>query len=686
MRSIVCSRWWLVLALLAASASAAERTWHDALRERIAFDKKYVIDAYAEHGKRDAKWDQDVMRFLEAETYAVNVASKHLIYQPETPVMPVRDRAALAHRILDAGCDDTMVIYQAARALDGNGEKLAAVDLFRRADETWDESGYCDVYRLLAIRDWVDRRGDIGEGTDALEAMRKRFRQALKSVLSDKQMLSEFRVAAWEKLLFIFEDADRTRFLRVAGEVENIPDPDPWLFGTYMGKVEIARAWEARGGGWADSVTEEGWKGFAEHLAKARAHLERAASADERLPHPLAFLITVAMGQSDDALMRESFESAIARQLDFTAAYTTYVSSLTPRWGGSYEQMMEVGLDAARTRRYDTRTPTMLLEVIERIESDHGAALNARQLEAVYPEVEAMFDGYIASPTHPDVARWARTSKMVWAFKARKWDVAREMLDALNGQQHPDVLNDYGLDTYDTKGLIYAKTSDSRREIDAATEQSDPVRRQQQFEKILKALPNDDPVRPWLQRKLESAKFEAQLASGEWVDYPAGLDAWRMDHGKWKVDDQGALIGEATGGLTLVSKLEMPASFELRCDVECLKASGLRPRQAFVSPGWAIRNGISVYLDLDARSAMPAINRRTVIRSSLEVNEPVAKLHVGYEDQRLTLFYDGRIEGAIDLSNVPARPTRRLSIGSFSDQVGTVWKFTNIQVRKLEPR
>lgn len=98
-------------------------------------------------------------------------------------------------------------------------------------------------------------------------------------------------------------------------------------------------------------MTDEGWKGFAE-MGEARQHLELAAAADERLPHPLAFLITVAMGESDDELARKSFETAIQRQPDFTAAYNNYLYSLTPRWGGSYEQILSVGLDAAKNGNF----------------------------------------------------------------------------------------------------------------------------------------------------------------------------------------------------------------------------------------------------------------------------------------------------------------------------------------------
>lgn len=104
---------------------------------------------------------------------------------------------------------------------------------------------YCNVYKLMVLRDYVDRRNDISDGTERSSRCR-RFRPAFKSVLCDKELLPEFRIAVWDKLIFLFEDSDRTRFLRVAGEMEDVENPDPWPFHTYMGKVGIARAWVGR--------------------------------------------------------------------------------------------------------------------------------------------------------------------------------------------------------------------------------------------------------------------------------------------------------------------------------------------------------------------------------------------------------------------------------------------------------
>lgn len=592
----------------------------------------------------------------------------------------------MAQRVIDAGCDDPLVLWCAAEAFNEKGENRVATELFRRADESWKGSGYCAVFELMAIRDHNYRLTDLAEEGEALEAMRRRFRPAFKSVFVDKEMLPKYRNVIWEKLNFLFEDNDRTRFLRVADELGDVKNPDPWLHQTYMGNVEIGRAWLARGSGFAGQVTEEGWKGFHEHLLKARDHLTRAAAVDKTLPQPLGMLVKVGMGESDNVLTRESFEEAIKRQPDYWVAYSNYMYSLTPRWGGSYEQILSVGLEAARTGAYDTSVPTTLLDAVDQIERDQGMPLTGEQIRRMAPPMLDMLDRYIAKPTNSSVEYWTRTLKMVWAFRSRNWVVAREQLDAFQGQPYPGVLDDYGMDVDETREWLYALSGDFRREIEAAIEQSDPSRRLQQLERVTKSLPKDDPARVLVGRKIRSAEFELKLASGDWVDYPIGKDlsGWRVDHGEWSVDKSGALIGKVTHGLTLLGELELPAAFELRCDVECLQNTGTMSRQAYVSPGWAIKHGVSVYLDIDAREAMPSLNRRVVKKFPVEVNEPVAKLHISLDGQTLTTYFDDQPNGTVDLSKSPPRRANRLALGSFTDRIGTVWKFSHIQLRKLE--
>ena len=68
---------------------------------------------------------------------------------------------------------------------------------------------------------------------------------------------------------------------RYWGELETRLRPkaaeiDPWFWEMVQGQAGIFWAWSDRGGGWASSVSEEGWDGFDKRLKSARQHFHKA--------------------------------------------------------------------------------------------------------------------------------------------------------------------------------------------------------------------------------------------------------------------------------------------------------------------------------------------------------------------------------------------------------------------------
>src|SRR5690606_9898351 len=76
---------------------------------------------------------------------------------------------------------------------------------------------------------------------------------------------------------------------------EKIGTVDPWLINMMRGELEIVLAWKARGGGWANTVTEQGWEEFFRQLENARGHLAAAHAAHPEFPEAATKMITVAM-------------------------------------------------------------------------------------------------------------------------------------------------------------------------------------------------------------------------------------------------------------------------------------------------------------------------------------------------------------------------------------------------------
>jgi hypothetical protein len=99
----------------------------------------------------------------------------------------------------------------------------------------------------------------------------------------------------------------------------------------------IAYAWDARGDGTADTVSDSGWKLFAEHMAKAKTILvDASASAKAKnCPEWYAAMLGVAQGQSWDLDQTTAlFEQAVASEPAYQYYYRAYANILLPQWSG----------------------------------------------------------------------------------------------------------------------------------------------------------------------------------------------------------------------------------------------------------------------------------------------------------------------------------------------------------------
>ena len=78
--------------------------------------------------------------------------------------------------------------------------------------------------------------------------------------------------------------------------VKDLPDADPVAVLLLEGKYHIAAAWKARGGGFANRVSKEGWQWFGKELVEARRCLTKAWELDKTIPEPPTAMIAVEMG------------------------------------------------------------------------------------------------------------------------------------------------------------------------------------------------------------------------------------------------------------------------------------------------------------------------------------------------------------------------------------------------------
>jgi hypothetical protein len=120
-------------------------------------------------------------------------------------------------------------------------------------------------------------------------------------------------------------------------------------------RIALARflreyAWEARGSGWASSVTDENWQLFGKRLNRAVDVLNDAKSLDEKCPIYWSALLGVDLGlQVSKEEFTTVFKEAIQAEPDFSYYYRTRAVFLLPRWyGDEGEWERDLGQSADR--------------------------------------------------------------------------------------------------------------------------------------------------------------------------------------------------------------------------------------------------------------------------------------------------------------------------------------------------
>ncbi len=94
-------------------------------------------------------------------------------------------------------------------------------------------------------------------------------------------------------------------------------------------------AWKARGNGWAQDVTPEGWRLFALRLNQAVQILIRAKSLDEKCPYWWSALLKTELGLNATRAQHDStLNKAIEAWPGYCGFYNLRAKYLLPRWSG----------------------------------------------------------------------------------------------------------------------------------------------------------------------------------------------------------------------------------------------------------------------------------------------------------------------------------------------------------------
>ncbi len=209
-------------------------------------------------------------------------------------------------------------------------------------------------------------------------------------------------------------------------------------------RVALARAltryaWKARGNGFSDTVTDEGWRLFGERLDQAHTVLEEARKLPQTCPGWYEVDQTVALGQGwDEEKYFAMVNEAIGKEPTYGRYYTNACYWMLPRWYGE-EGQFEAWIarladklpEDARDRQY-----AFLVWMADRMPGSGEIVFGPGRLD--WDRTRRGFEQWIASEPDNLMVRFQLTR---FALMANDRETARAQFEYTGGRYFPVMWN-----------------------------------------------------------------------------------------------------------------------------------------------------------------------------------------------------------------------------------------------------
>ena len=114
-----------------------------------------------------------------------------------------------------------------------------------------------------------------------------------------------------------------------------VVNPDSITARVALAKSYVGYAWEARGSGTSDTVSDTAWKLFSHRLQRAKSILEDASSLKAKCPEWYVAMQQVALGEGlEPAQANQLLEEAVKFEAGYYYYYRMQANFLLPKWYG----------------------------------------------------------------------------------------------------------------------------------------------------------------------------------------------------------------------------------------------------------------------------------------------------------------------------------------------------------------
>ena len=435
-------------------------------------------------------------------------------------------------------------------------------------DHIWGVNGY---------RSFRDRK----RLAEILERTAKKPFSDMTKAFIDKKGTADATVAWLESGRFSGEDlrcvfwALRTRVnfgsTNILAKLEQT-SVDEWLKLLWRIRVEKNAAWKARGGGYANTVSEEGWKGFASHGDACRAAFRRAM---ELHPYPEAAYLFSGLAPFDD----EVFTSATAVQLDYVGLFGDYLwYNCYPRWGGSLAKMKAFAERCYDTKRHDTMIPLVYAEALLRMVKDSNMT-NEAYFRDHQDELDKILE--VSLPQIANTNAFPSRRKHAGAFATLAyslkgdWEKAGETFRSFEHQTFPNeiyrVIADFSAWWRVWDGISGRNRKDFQRlhRLYVANEYSEFVKGLEELRRRAGAG-FDKCERIYADEMEVSARMKTDFPSGKAIvaSFPKDKTCWLTYDGVWRLNGEYAFYdGSYRPSSSLEWAVDVPGEFRMEIEI-----------------------------------------------------------------------------------------------------------------------
>jgi len=403
-------------------------------QRRLSWNLKTLVEAYKSAGGTNPKWDEPAERALSewASVRSQNIDSN------EDWSSIISDNCAAAK---EAGCTDPMIHYLTLRCAKNQSStpQEIAKEYCTVAQELEGRS-YPSIRKFYA---WYWSEQQIayayGYGTNVPQEMDNynawgQAETELLNALSDQTMPMEEVYDACHAQLEVWKwGKDRYFPLYQSLEAKFTDDwkSDP-LYLLLKGEVYIQLAWQARGYGYANTITSEGAKLFAQHLAEAGDFLTTAWQLNTNDSRIAVKMMTVELGQGQGLDQMELwFERAMAADPNNYDACNSKLQYLEPKWYGSVADMLKFGRECVQNEQWGGHVPLILRDAhvaIQQEFADPAEKADYWKQPQVWTDLNSAFERFFA--LNPDEIGWYHNYAW-YAYQAGQWATLNKLIPKL---------------------------------------------------------------------------------------------------------------------------------------------------------------------------------------------------------------------------------------------------------------